>query len=254
MTVMTRRDRFRRIVGGTLIVVCAGAGAVLAGTAAAQAAPFFTASGQSPGHLTLEASPWIVRDAQSAHALSPGESLVLSPGDRGYWEIRAAHDDPSGPATLSVVLTAEGELSRDPQGLRVVFQQCLTEWTGMPSGTPTCAAPGGATTLPPATASASTPRTYLVDLAAGSAQHMLVTATLDGIPADEEGEGLDATVGIGLTAARTDAAAPPAGGPLAATGIDGVALLQMLGVALAAVGAGIGVRMLRRTEPTEDAT
>ena len=57
MTVMTRRDRFRRIVGGTLIVVCAGAGAVLAGTAAAQAAPFFTASGQSRGHLTLEAFP-----------------------------------------------------------------------------------------------------------------------------------------------------------------------------------------------------
>jgi len=239
----TIRSRVRRIAGGALIVVSACAGLVLAGAAAAQASPFFLDPDQAtPDRLTLETSPWIVQDAHGGRRLSLGEQLVLSPGDRGYWEIRASHDDPAGPATLSVDLTSTGPLAAHAEGLRIVFEQCLTEWTGLIDGTPLCAAPGGAVTVAPSAASASS---YLVDLAAGSAQYMLVTASLDG--SDASLQGLDSSVAVGLTATRTDAAAPPtADPPLATTGLDGAALLHMLGVGLAAVGVGWGVRMLRR--------
>lgn len=245
----TTRTRARRAVGAALIVVSACAGVVFVGAAAAQAAPFFLDPDQAtPDRLILETSPWVVRDSHGGRQLNLGEQLNLSPGDRGYWEIRASHDDPSGPATLSVELTSSGTLAQHPDGLRLVFQQCLTAWTGLVAGTPTCTAPGGAVTLAPAAASATT---YLVDLAAGSAQHLLVSASLDG--ADSSLQGLDASVGVGLTATRTDAATPPSTmPPLAATGLDSAALLQMLGVGLAAVGVGLGMRMLRRPTPSKE--
>lgn len=242
------RTRAHRAAGAALIIASACAGVVFAGTAAAQAAPFFIDPDQStPGRLTLETSPWVVRDSQGGRQLALGEQLMLSPGDRGYWEIRASHDDPSGPATLAVELTSSGALARHPDGLRLVFQQCLGEWTGLAAGIPTCTAPGGAIQLAPAAASATA---YLVDLAGGSAQHLLVSATLDG--ADPSLQGLGATAGVGLTATRTDAAPLPSTPPLAGTGVDGIGLLRVLGVGLAAVGVGLGMRMLRRPAPSRE--
>ncbi|KJL48843.1 hypothetical protein RS84_00471 [Microbacterium hydrocarbonoxydans] len=243
MTVPVLRTHMRRLTGAALIVVSACTGAVSIGAAAAQAAPFFADPQQSTaGRLTLETSPWVSSDAHGVQQLALDQPLALSPGDNGFWEIRAAHDDPSGPATLSVEITSSGSLAQHPDGLRLTFRQCLAEWSGLAAGAPSCSAPGGAVTLAPTVASATT---YLVDLAAGSAQYMLVTARLDGD--DATLQGLGSTVGVGLTAVRTDAAPVPGpGSALATTGADGTAMLQLLIAALAAAGVGAGLRMLRR--------
>lgn len=227
-------------------------------------------AGISASSLVASAAAYVVDDDQHTpdemltlyerHAAPPYDVRSISPEDPAFWEIRAEHDDPSGEAALSVQIEKRGPLAEHEHGLHVEIEQCLREWIGVDTGQPFCEDAGGSLVVTPDHDLADGPsdHVYMLPLAYDEPHHFLVTFSLrdDADPGDDTLQNLAATVDVGVTATVdgeevTPTPTPPPGSPepdapLAPTGGDLAQALRLGGIALAALVAALGIRLIRR--------
>ncbi|GGH36644.1 hypothetical protein [Microbacterium album] len=247
--------RMRRGAGAALVA----AGAVLAVGAGSSLVAHADAFTPAP----VQSTPDRLLTLSSRHAPAPHDVASLSPGDPGYWIVRAEHDDKGGSASVALQVAKRGPLAAHPRGLTMSVEQCLAPWHGVDEGSPRCDAPGGSLTVTPAhdLADDPSPAVHMLELDSADPHYFLVTLSVEDSAearADETLQALGAIVDLGVTAARAGgpydegARDAPRPGPadaapgLAATGADPAAIVRLAALALSALAIGAGLRLLRR--------
>lgn len=233
-------------------VLCAVLGLGSGGAAVAAGWHVVPETGE-PGGLVLEASPY------------PLHAEDLQPGRPAHWQVHTRVDR-HGPISTEVQLRRDGALVEHPDGLRVTVSACERPWRGLDT-VPVC--DDGQRVLSVGPREPDVLRVPVTDPDADGATWLLVelaVADTAGASADGGLMGLDAAVGLGVTASAADTGATPsaAGRPVASRpgpsetspaslAYTGAAFAAPLFVAAALVLTGVAVRLRRSASASDGA-
>lgn len=209
-----------------------------------------------PGGLVLEASPY------------PLHAPDLRPGRPAFWQVHTRVDR-AGPISTEVELRREGALVEHPDGLRVTVTACERPWRGL-DAVPVC--DDGQRVLSIGPGESDSLRVPVSDPDGDGSTWLLVelaVADTTGASVDDGLMGLEASVGLGVTASAEDpvdgssstdgrvagrpgrSTATTSSASLTSLASTGAAFAAPLFVAAALVLVGAAVR-LRRTAESRD--
>ncbi|KTR52829.1 hypothetical protein [Curtobacterium oceanosedimentum] len=252
---MSRRSGSRAGAAAAGAVLCVVLGLGSGGAAVAAGWQAVPETG-APGGLVLEASPY------------PLHAPDLRPGRPAFWQVHTRVDR-AGPISTEVALRREGALVEHPDGLRVTVSACERPWRGLDT-VPVC--DDGQRVLSIGPGESDSLRVPVSDPDGDGSTWLLVElaiADTTGASVDDGLMGLEASVGLGVTASAEDPVAGSsstdgrdAGRPgrstvttssasLTSLAFTGAAFVAPLFVAAALVLVGVAVR-LRRTAASGD--